>query len=132
MVIENAERFGLSQLHQLRGRIGRGTEKSTCILVSDAQNEEAKQRFDILCETTDGFKIADVDLKMRGPGDFFGKRQHGLPRLALADILSDTRLLFQAQKSAAGIIADDRSLSKPENARLRRQVETMFVKNYGV
>ena len=132
MVIENAERFGLSQLHQLRGRIGRGTEKSTCILVSDAQNEEAKQRFDILCETTDGFKIADADLKMRGPGDFFGKRQHGLPRLALADILSDTRLLFQAQKSAAGIIADDRSLSKPENARLRRQVETMFVKNYGV
>ncbi len=132
MVIENAERFGLSQLHQLRGRIGRGTEKSTCILVSDAQNEEAKQRFDILCETTDGFKIADADLKMRGPGDFFGKRQHGLPRLALADILSDTRLLFQAQKSAAGIIADDRSLSKPENARLRRQVETMFLKNYGV
>ena len=132
MVIENAERFGLSQLHQLRGRIGRGSEKSTCILVSEAQNEITKQRFDILCQTADGFKIADVDLKLRGPGDFFGKRQHGLPKLSLADIMSDTKILFKAQKSAAELLENDRTLSKPEHAKLRRQVETMFIKNYAV
>lgn len=132
MVIENAERFGLSQLHQLRGRIGRGENESTCILVSQAQNEEAKRRFDILCKTTDGFKIADEDLKLRGPGDLFGKRQHGLPKLALADIMSDTRLLFNAQRSAQKVIEKDRYLTNPENKKLRKQVESMFEKNYGV
>lgn len=132
MVIENAERFGLSQLHQLRGRIGRGSEKSTCILVSDAQNEEAKTRFDIMCKTSDGFKIADADLKLRGPGDFFGKRQHGLPRLALADILTDTELLMKAQRAANKVIEDDRYLESEKNRKLRRQVETLFADNYGV
>ncbi|MBE6827009.1 MAG: ATP-dependent DNA helicase RecG [Ruminococcaceae bacterium] len=132
MVIENAERFGLSQLHQLRGRIGRGSEKSTCILVSDAQNEEAKTRFDIMCRTSDGFKIADADLKLRGPGDFFGKRQHGLPRLALADILTDTELLMKAQRAANKVIEDDRYLESEKNRKLRRQVETLFADNYGV
>ncbi|MEG2721017.1 MAG: ATP-dependent DNA helicase RecG, partial [Oscillospiraceae bacterium] len=77
IAIENAERFGLSQLHQLRGRVGRGKEKSACILISDAENDEAKRRFEIMCSTNDGFKIADEDLKARGPGDFFGTRQHG-------------------------------------------------------
>ena len=132
MVIENAERFGLSQLHQLRGRIGRGSEKSTCILISDAQNEEATQRFKIMCETSDGFKIANEDLKLRGPGDFFGKRQHGLPKLSLADILTDTELLMKAQRSAAEIIKKDKALELPEHARLRRQVDRMFSENYGV
>lgn len=126
MVIENAERFGLSQLHQLRGRIGRGTEKSTCVLVSDAQNEEACQRFKIMCETTDGFKIANADLEMRGPGDFFGKRQHGLPELRIADIMTDTEILMKAQRAAGDIISRDRDLSSAENEKLRRQVSKLF------
>lgn len=131
MVIENAERFGLSQLHQLRGRIGRGSEKSTCILVSDAQNDEAVFRFKTLCETNDGFKIANADLEMRGPGDFFGTRQHGLPSLRVADILTDTEILMNSQRAAAQIIENDRDLSKPENRRLRKQVDSMFADNYG-
>jgi len=126
MVIENAERFGLSQLHQLRGRVGRGKAKSTCILVSDAQNDEAKARFDILCETNDGFKIADADLKLRGPGDFFGKRQHGLPALRLADILRDTELLMTVQRAAAELLKADAHLEAPEHAALRRQLDKMF------
>ncbi len=131
MVIENAERFGLSQLHQLRGRIGRGSEKSTCILVSDAKGDEAKQRFETMCSTSDGFKIANVDLEMRGPGDFFGKRQHGLPKLRLADVMTDTHLLMRAQSCAQSVIAYDRDLSKEENRRLRKQVDTLFRENYG-
>ena len=132
MVIENAERFGLSQLHQLRGRIGRGERKSTCVLVSDAQNEEATARFRVMCETSDGFRIANEDLRLRGPGDFFGKRQHGLPKLALADILTDTELLMKAQREACAVIENDRDLSKPENAKLRRQVDYMFRESYGI
>ncbi len=131
MVIENAERFGLSQLHQLRGRIGRGSEKSTCILVSNAKGDEAKQRFETMCSTSDGFKIANVDLEMRGPGDFFGKRQHGLPKLRLADVMTDTHLLMRAQSCAQSVIADDRDLSKEENRRLRKQVDTLFRESYG-
>ncbi len=126
MVIENAERFGLSQLHQLRGRVGRGTAKSTCILVSDAQNDEAKARFDILCETNDGFKIADADLKLRGPGDFFGKRQHGLPALRLADILRDTELLLTVQREAVEFLKTDAALENPEHAAIKRQLDKMF------
>lgn len=126
MVIENAERFGLSQLHQLRGRVGRGTEKSTCILVSDAQNDEAKARFEILCETNDGFKIADADLKLRGPGDFFGKRQHGLPALRLADILRDSALLTTVQREAAALLQTDAQLQNPEYAAVKRQLDKMF------
>lgn len=126
MVIENAERFGLSQLHQLRGRVGRGTEKSTCILVSDAQNDEAKARFEILCETNDGFKIADADLKLRGPGDFFGKRQHGLPALRLADILRDSALLTTVQREAVTLLQTDAQLQNPEYAAVKRQLDKMF------
>lgn len=131
MVIENAERFGLSQLHQLRGRIGRGAEKSTCILVSDANGEEAKQRFDTMCSTCDGFKIANTDLEMRGPGDFFGTRQHGLPKLRLADILTDTQLLMKAQNCACAVISEDRDLSAESNRILRKQVDALFKLNYG-
>ena len=126
MVIENAERFGLSQLHQLRGRVGRGEAASTCILVSDAQNEEAKTRFRVLCETTDGFKIADADFRLRGPGDFFGKRQHGLPALRLADLLRDSELLLTVRRAAEQLLEADPALQEPEHAALRRQTDKMF------
>lgn len=126
IVIENAERFGLSQLHQLRGRVGRGKEKSTCILVSDAQNEEATERFRVLCETTDGFKIADADLKLRGPGDFFGKRQHGLPALRIADILRDTEMLVTVRRAAEELLKQDPALTAPEHTGLRKQTDKMF------
>ncbi|NMP37473.1 MAG: ATP-dependent DNA helicase RecG [Clostridiales bacterium] len=126
MIIENAERFGLSQLHQLRGRIGRGEHKSTCILVSDAQNAEAVERFKVLCETSDGFKIADKDLELRGPGDFFGSRQHGLPDLKIADVVTDTRVLYEAQRVASEILAVDPELSLPENAGLAGEISSLF------
>ena len=116
MVVENAERFGLSQLHQLRGRVGRGKAKSSCILVTDAKGDEAKARMRIMCETTDGFKIADEDLRLRGPGDFFGTRQHGLPKLKIADILTDTRILTQTQQLAVSIMEKDK-LVNDENYR---------------
>ena len=116
MVVENAERFGLSQLHQLRGRVGRGQAKSSCILVTDAKGDEAKARMRIMCETTDGFKIADEDLRLRGPGDFFGTRQHGLPKLKIADILTDTKILTQTQQLAMSIM-EENSLSEKEEYR---------------
>lgn len=108
MLIENAERYGLSQLHQLRGRIGRGEHKSTCILLSDAGNEETTERLRILCDTADGFQIADADLRLRGPGDFFGKRQHGLPQMKIANMVSDMSELKKAQECAKKIVADGR------------------------
>lgn len=126
MVIENAERFGLSQLHQLRGRVGRGRHPSTCILISDAQNEQAKERLQTLCETTDGFQIADVDLKMRGPGDFFGARQHGLPALKIANMVTDMEALKQAQEAARGVLQADPGLIQAENAALRDAVNRLF------
>ena len=126
MVIENAERFGLAQLHQLRGRVGRGQHVSTCILISDAQNEEAVRRLNVMCKTNDGFRIADEDLKLRGPGDFFGDRQHGLPELKIADFLSDMTLLHTAQDAARQIHQDDPDLSKPEYALLKRAVQSLF------
>lgn len=126
MVIENAERFGLSQLHQLRGRIGRSEFKSTCILISDAQNAEAKRRLGIMEETTDGFKIADEDLKLRGPGDFFGARQHGLPELKIADMLTDTAVLKETQAAAREITESDRELSLPNNRALKAAVLKLF------
>lgn len=112
MVIENAERFGLSQLHQLRGRVGRGKHQSYCILISDNQNEETKQRLKVMAKTTDGFKIAEEDLRLRGPGDFFGERQHGLPGLRVADIGCDTQLLKEAQEAAEALLAEDPELTR--------------------
>lgn len=129
MVIENAERFGLSQLHQLRGRIGRGQYKSTCIMITDAQNEAAKRRMKIMTSTTDGFKIADEDLKMRGPGDFFGSRQHGLPDMKIA-MLTDTALLAEANRFAREIIADDPDFQKEENKNLSAAITEMFSSEY--
>ncbi len=122
MVVENAERFGLSQLHQLRGRVGRGKAKSHCILVTDATGDEATARMKIMCETTDGFKIADEDLKLRGPGDFFGTRQHGLPKLRIADILTDTKILMQTQELARELMNDKESFKREENRQIARLV----------
>ncbi len=111
MVIENAERFGLSQLHQLRGRVGRGSHQSFCILISDNHNDETKARLKIMTRTTDGFKIAEEDLRLRGPGDFFGQRQSGLPGLRVADIGCDTQLLQEARQAAEELIAADPDLT---------------------
>ena len=129
MVIENAERFGLSQLHQLRGRVGRGKHKSWCILVSDAKNEESKQRLKVMCETTDGFKISEHDLRLRGPGDFFGSRQHGLPEMHIADLGGDVRIMQTAQTAAREVLAADPLLQKAENAPLRERIKQLFEAN---
>ncbi len=129
MVIENSERFGLSQLHQLRGRIGRGQYKSTCILISDAKNDSAKKRMEIMTKTTDGFKIADEDLKMRGPGDFFGARQHGLPNMKMAS-LTDSALLNEAHRFAQEILTEDFELQRPENRNLNTAIYELFNSEY--
>lgn len=129
MIIENAERFGLSQLHQLRGRIGRGKYQSACILITDAKNDSVKKRMSIMTETNDGFKIADEDLKMRGPGDFFGSRQHGMPEMKMAS-LTDTFTLSETNKFAKEIIADDPDLIKAEHRNLKSAVDELFNENY--
>lgn len=131
MVIENAEHFGLSQLHQLRGRVGRGKHASSCVLISDAQNETALRRLKVMCQTTDGFRIADEDLKLRGPGDFFGYRQHGLPDLKIADMLRDREILQEARRAADRILKKDPLLEQEENAVLRRQAEELFLRAGG-
>lgn len=129
MVVENAERFGLSQLHQLRGRVGRGKHQSYCVLVSNAKNPETRARLKALCATTDGFKIAEEDLKARGPGDFFGQRQHGLPQLHLADLSADMRLLSTAQRAAQDLLARDPRLEAPEHAMMWRRLRLLFQEN---
>lgn len=125
MVIENAERFGLSQLHQLRGRIGRGGYKSTCIFISDG-GSLAKKRLDIMCSTNDGFKIADEDLKLRGPGDFLGNRQHGLPELHIADFVLDIEVLRSAGVQAKKLLADDYFLQRPENQAFKKEIKSLL------
>ncbi|MBO4895114.1 MAG: ATP-dependent DNA helicase RecG [Clostridia bacterium] len=126
MVIENAERFGLSQLHQLRGRIGRGQYKSTCILISDAGNEDAVRRLKTMVATTDGFKIADEDLRMRGPGDFFGSRQHGLPDLKIADMMTDVAVLAETRQAAVKMLENNPALEGDEYRNLREKINSMF------
>ena len=126
MVIENAERYGLSALHQLRGRVGRGAAESWCFLVSDNASESVQKRLRFLCSTSDGFAVAQYDLETRGPGDFFGSRQHGLPTLQVADLMNDTRTLHAAQSEAAALLAEDPLLERPEHALLAHQVEQMF------
>ena len=128
MVIENAERYGLSALHQLRGRVGRGAAESWCFLVSDNASESVQKRLKFLCSTSDGFAVAQYDLETRGPGDFFGSRQHGLPTLQIADLMNDTRTLHAAQSEAVALLAEDPLLDRPEHALLARQVEQMFDK----
>lgn len=128
MIIENAERYGLSQLHQLRGRIGRSTDKAYCILISDGGSEVSKKRLSIMAETTDGFKISEADLKLRGPGDFFGTRQHGLPELNIANIFEDMDVLKEAVNATNEILKDDESLSKTKNKQLHTRVSALFKK----
>ena len=126
MVVENAERFGLSQLHQLRGRVGRGSAKSYCILLSDNDSEETRRRLKVMTETNDGFKISEEDLRIRGPGDFFGQRQHGLPSLKVADLSCDMRLLDEAQTAAKDLMAADPDLTAPEHRQLRVRIDELF------
>lgn len=126
MLIENAEQYGLSQLHQLRGRVGRGSYQSYCILITDAQNEEARARMRVMCETSNGFVIAEQDLKLRGPGDFFGQRQHGLPQLQIADLNNDLDVLKDAQQTARSLLEEDPALEAPAHRGLRAEVRQLF------
>ena len=126
IIVENADRFGLSQLHQLRGRVGRGRHQSYCVLVTANRNEETRARLKTLTQTTDGFRIAEEDLKLRGPGDFFGRRQHGLPQLHIADLAADTALLHEAQEAAKALLRSDPELSRPEHRPLNHQIRRLF------
>ena len=126
MVVENADRFGLSQLHQLRGRVGRGKHKSYCVLFQGAGGDAAKERLAALCATNDGFKIAEEDLRLRGPGDFFGSRQSGLPEMRVASFATDVGLLQEARDAALAVLKQDPILQKPEHASLRERVDEML------
>ena len=127
MMIENAERFGLAQLHQLRGRVGRGTAQSYCIMVDNIQSKASKKRLDILNHSNDGFFIAGEDLKLRGPGDFFGIRQSGDLAFSLADIYQDADVLKRAADDVKELLEEDPELKKEENQRLLLRLEKSHV-----
>jgi ATP-dependent DNA helicase RecG len=146
MIVENAERFGLAQLHQLRGRVGRGADQSYCILIAnygwfDTQNmkidasevreekEHAHTRLETMAQTTDGFKIAEVDLKLRGPGEFFGTRQSGVPELRIANLIDDAELLALARKEAFDLIKSDPHLRQKQNEYIRKHFNETFKEN---
>lgn len=129
MIVENAERFGLSQLHQLRGRVGRGVHKSWCVLMARDPSEEAKQRLRVLVKTSDGFAVAEEDLKLRGPGDFFGSRQHGLPEMHIAELTGSMDTLREAQDAAREVMAAHPDLSGEELAPLREHIRRLFELN---
>jgi len=129
MVIMSAERFGLSQLHQLRGRVGRGGKRSYCYLVADPETDIAQSRLDILLRTQDGFRIAEEDLSLRGPGEFFGTRQHGLPKLKIASLVDDTELLMLARKDAFKLVTKDPGLAAEAHRALRNRVREVYGKN---
>ena len=129
MVIEDADRFGLSQLHQLRGRVGRGSRRSYCICFGADKGLQARKRLKILCETNDGFEIARADLAQRGPGDFFGKRQHGLPELKVADLSANLMLMQEAKREAERVLRQDPELL--QHRALRERVAQMFRENAG-
>ena len=129
MIIYNAERFGLSQLHQLRGRVGRGSYQSYCVLIVESFTEESHQRLEVMAKTSDGFEISEYDLKFRGAGDFFGSRQHGLPDLKIADIGADRELLADCQRAAKTLLEASPDLSKFPG--LKAEAEALFAQNNG-
>lgn len=126
MLIINAERFGLAQLHQLRGRVGRGDYQSYCILINEGRNKIARERMRIMQETTDGFKISEKDLELRGPGEFFGTKQHGIPELKVANLFTDMKILKIAQKDALELISKDPELREDDNLALGKQIDMVF------
>ena len=126
MVIENADRFGLSQLHQLRGRVGRGQDKSYCVLFSNNKNTETLARLKALCKTNDGFKIAEEDLNLRGPGDFFGSRQHGLPQFKAASLTSDLDVLKEARSAAENALSDPDYVNDPSFPAMQARIQNLF------
>jgi ATP-dependent DNA helicase RecG len=126
MVVEHAERFGLSQLHQLRGRVGRGARESLCVLIGCDPGEGARARLDVMASTSDGFRIAEADLRLRGPGELLGTRQHGLPELRFGNLIADFALLEQAREDAFAIVAADPALRRPEHARMLPALRKMF------
>jgi ATP-dependent DNA helicase RecG len=128
MTIENGERFGLSQLHQLRGRIARGTYPGFCCVFAAPQSEEAQERLKAFEASSDGFQLAEIDFRLRGPGDLFGTRQHGLPPLRVADLQRDAELLAEARRDAAELVAADPGLSKPQHAALRQRMLARYGK----
>ena len=128
MMIEDAERFGLSQLHQLRGRVGRGDAQSYCILVTDHVTDACRQRMQIMSRMRDGFQIAEADLQLRGPGDFFGERQHGLPPLKAADMLKDMELIQETEQAAKQILEEDPDLTQTGHQGLRLEVLRLFAR----
>ena len=131
MVIEDADRFGLSQLHQLRGRVGRGKAKSYCILTSHSKHTETLQRMKALCKTGDGFRIAEEDLRLRGPGDFFGARQSGLPVFRVANLSCDLATLKAAQQASAQWIDKEGTAETPEAVALRERIARLFQRAQG-
>jgi ATP-dependent DNA helicase RecG len=126
MTIEGGERFGLSQLHQLRGRIGRGSFPGYCCLFAEAANEESRQRLEAFVGSTNGFELAEIDFALRGPGDLFGTRQHGLPPLMVADLKRDAAIVEEARRDAQTLVESDPGLSRPEHHRLRRMALTRY------
>ena len=131
MVVEDADRFGLSQLHQLRGRVGRGNAQSYCVLVSQTKNAATRARLKALCSTTDGFKIAEEDLRLRGPGDFFGARQSGLPVFRVANLSCDLQTLQQAQQASKDWIEQEGTAQTPESIALRSRIKVLFDRAQG-
>jgi ATP-dependent DNA helicase RecG len=132
MVVEGADRFGLAQLHQLRGRIGRAEAKSFCFLFAETENETAKSRLEIMTRTSDGFEIAEYDLRLRGPGEMFSTRQHGLPDLKIANIIDDFDLLTMARRNAFALVSEDPMLIKPEHRNIRRALLDKFGSSLGL
>ena len=126
MVIENCERFGLAQLHQLRGRVGRSGHQSYCILICGSDSETARKRNEIMCSTEDGFVIAEEDLKLRGPGEIFGTRQHGLPELNITDLVKNADMLEKVRYVARDLIDRDPEMELPEHSELKKRVKKMF------
>jgi ATP-dependent DNA helicase RecG len=129
MLIEHAERFGLAQLHQLRGRVGRSSHKSYCLLIANPTTEDAVQRMKAMVKTNDGFEIAEEDLAIRGPGEFFGTRQSGMPDLKVANIAKDTKLIEISRKEAFKIVQEDPNLSKPDHQAMRKVLQEKWRNN---